>query len=219
MGGNFLNMDYTVVLATGNPGKLRELGSYFSHLPIHFRSQKELSVSEVEETGTTFIENAVIKARHAAKETGLPALADDSGLVVPALNGEPGIYSARYAGVEATDQQRMEKLLAELEKKGQPDRGAFFCCALAFFRYAEDPVPITAIGQWHGSILHKPAGTDGFGYDPIFSVPTHNCSAAQLNLDEKNRISHRGLAMQQLVPQLENILELSAAEASSEHSR
>ena len=146
-------MDHTVVLATGNQGKLLELQSYFQDFPIQFKSQKELLVSEVEETGTTFVENAIIKARHAAKVTGLPALADDSGLVVSGLNGTPGVYSARYAGLDATDKQRYEKLLQELAATGRSDRGASFCCALAFFRHADDPMPILSIGKWDGLIL------------------------------------------------------------------
>ena len=198
-----MSINKTIVLATGNQGKLRELQSYFEGMAIQFKSQKELSVSEVEETGTTFIENAIIKARHAAKETGLPALADDSGIVVPALNGAPGVYSARYAGIEATDERRMEKLIDELAKKNDSDKRAYFCCALAFFRYADDPAPIVSFGKWHGSILDEPVGNDGFGYDPIFWVPTHNCSAAQLDAEKKNKISHRGIAMQQFVVQME----------------
>lgn len=187
-----------IALATGNAGKVRELQSYFQAAPVQFKSQKELSVAGADETGTTFIENAILKARHVAKETGLPALADDSGLVVDALGGAPGVYSARYAGVDATDAQRMDKLLAELAIIPQADRSASFCCALAFFRHGDDPAPIIAFGRWYGSILDKPIGTDGFGYDPIFYVPSHHCSAAQLDSEEKNKISHRGIAMQQL---------------------
>lgn len=203
MDSNVLNK-LVVVLATGNPGKVSELQSYFSEFPIVFKSQQELSVASVAETGTTFIENAIIKARHAAAVTGLPALADDSGLVVNALNGAPGIFSARYAGVNATDQQRIEKLLQELAATGSDDRSASFCCALAYLRHAEDPMPILAVGEWHGSILRKPVGSDGFGYDPVFWVPSHRCSAAQLEQAEKNRISHRGLAMRQFIDSFES---------------
>ncbi len=197
-----MSVNTVIVLATGNKGKLSELRSYFTGLPIEFKSQKDLSVSEVEETGTTFIENAIIKARHAAKETGLPALADDSGLMVDALNGLPGVYSARYAGMNATDEQRIEKLLIALSGL---DRQASFCCALAFLRNADDPAPIVAWGRWEGFILEKPIGDHGFGYDPIFWVPTHNCSAAELEIEEKNKMSHRGRAIKQLFNQINPI--------------
>jgi XTP/dITP diphosphohydrolase len=188
-------------LATGNAGKVRELQVYFAGRDLEFKSQKELGVSSVAETGTTFIENAIIKARHAAEVTGLPALADDSGLMVKALDDAPGIYSARYAGVDATDEQRMEMLLQELGATGSSDRTACFCCALAYFRHAKDPAPVLAFGQWWGEIMTSPVGDDGFGYDPIFWVPTHQCSAAQLDAQEKNCISHRGIAMQVLMQQ------------------
>ncbi len=201
-----MSVNTVVVLATGNSGKLTELKSYFSGFSIQFKSQKDLLVNEVAETGTTFIENAIIKARHAAKQTGLPALADDSGLMVDALNGAPGIYSARYAGIHATAEQRIEKLLTELTGM---DRRASFCCALAFLQNAEDPAPIIAFGRWHGSILEKPVGSDGFGYDPIFWVPTHHCSAAQLCVEEKNKISHRGIAMQQFVAQMKPLFSMN----------
>jgi XTP/dITP diphosphohydrolase len=202
LGKGVLSKGQTVVLATGNPGKVRELQVYFADRDLIFQSQKELGVSSVAETGTTFIENAIIKARHAAAETGLPALADDSGLMVRALHDAPGIYSARYGGENATDTQRIEKLLCELAATGNPDRTACFCCALAYFRHADDPAPLIAFGQWWGSILEKPVGEDGFGYDPIFWVPTHECSAAQLDTEEKNHISHRGIAMQAFMQQL-----------------
>jgi XTP/dITP diphosphohydrolase len=198
-GKGILSNGKTVVLATGNSGKLCELQAYFNDQTIVFKAQDEFGVQAVAETGTTFIENAIIKARHASEKTGLPALADDSGLMVSALHGAPGVHSARYAGVNATDAERIEKLLHELEKSGDSDRSACFCCALAYFRFAADPAPVIAFGQWWGFILNEPIGVHGFGYDPIFWVPTHLCSAAQLNALEKNRISHRGIAMQRLL--------------------
>lgn len=197
-----LSKGQTVVLATSNSGKVCELQAYFTDYGLVFKSQKELGVVSIAETGATFIENAIIKARHAAAETGLPALADDSGLMVKALGDAPGVHSARYAGEKATDSQRIEKLLHELAATGNEDRTACFCCALAYFHHAQDAAPLIAFGQWWGSILEQAVGCDGFGYDPIFWVPTHGCSAAQLDADEKNRISHRGIAMRQFMRQL-----------------
>lgn len=182
-----------IVLATGNQGKVSEFASLFADYGVDVVAQKELGVSDVPETGTTFVENAIIKARHAAQVTGLPAIADDSGLVVDALGGAPGIYSARYAGADATDDTNIDKLLAALD--GETQRKAHFFCTLVFMRHADDPVPLVSQGKWQGEILTARSGNDGFGYDPVFHVPTHGCTAAELEKAEKNRISHRGNAL------------------------
>lgn len=182
-----------IVLATGNQGKVREFASLFADYGVDVIAQKDLGVSDVPETGTTFVENAIIKARHAAHETGLPAIADDSGLVVDALGGAPGIYSARYAGENANDSANIDKLLQELH--GKSNRKAHFFCTLVFMRHAGDPVPLVSQGKWQGEILTSRSGDGGFGYDPVFYVPSHGCSAAELEKAEKNRISHRGNAL------------------------
>ncbi len=186
-----------IVLATGNQGKVREFASLFAEYGVDVVAQKELGVSDVPETGTTFVENAIIKARHAAQVTGLPAIADDSGLVVDALGGAPGIYSARYAGADATDDSNIDKLLSELE--GEPQRKDHFFCTLVFMRHADDPVPLVAQGKWQGEVLSARAGNGGFGYDPVFHVPTHGCTAAELDKVENNQISHRGNALRLLL--------------------
>ena len=186
-----------IVLATGNQGKVREFTSLFADYGVEVIAQKELGVSDVPETGTTFIENAIIKARHAASVTGLPAIADDSGLVVNALNGAPGIYSARYAGDNATDSDNIDKLLLDLSD--QDDRTAHFFCTLVFMRHAGDPVPLISQGKWQGNLLRSRQGNSGFGYDPIFYVPSHQCAAAELDKSEKNKISHRGRALSLLL--------------------
>jgi XTP/dITP diphosphohydrolase len=170
---------------------------------IELVTQDSLGIESPEETGLSFIENALLKARYASKLSGLPALADDSGLSVDALRGAPGIYSARYAGAEATDQDNVNKLLSELSSVDAASRQARFHCVLAFVRYAEDPVPVIAQGYWEGSILFEPSGKEGFGYDPIFYVESQQCSAAQMEKATKNAISHRGMAMASLMPQFE----------------
>ncbi|MDO6537042.1 RdgB/HAM1 family non-canonical purine NTP pyrophosphatase [Alteromonas stellipolaris] len=182
-----------IVLASGNQGKVREFTSLFAEYGVDVIAQKELGVEDVPETGTTFVENAIIKARHAAKVTGLPAIADDSGLVVDALGGAPGIYSARFAGEDATDSDNIDKLLLDLASSD--NRKAHFFCTLVFMRHAGDPVPLVSQGKWEGEILDTREGDGGFGYDPVFKVPSHNCTAAQLDKTEKNRISHRGNAL------------------------
>jgi len=194
---------HTVVLASGNAGKLRELTAMLQPLGWQVRPQSEWDVPEAVEDGLSFIENALIKARHAARHVGLPALGDDSGLVVDALDGAPGIYSARYAGPAADDAANNRKLLSALD--GVPDerRTAHFYCAIAMVRNAADPAPLVAIGRWDGRILHAPAGAGGFGYDPLFRVEAHGCSSAELPPEVKNRISHRGQALAALVRQLE----------------
>ena len=164
--------------------------------------QSEFDVIEAEETGLTFVENAILKARNAAQHTGLPAIADDSGLEVDALEGAPGIYSARFAGVGASDQENLEKLLADLKAVPDEQRSARFQCLMVYMRHAKDPTPLIFQGTWEGRILHAPRGDNGFGYDPVFFVPTHNCSSAELEPDVKNCLSHRGQALRKLVAAL-----------------
>ncbi len=189
-----------VVLASGNTGKLKEFAALLEPLRMTVSSQAEHGVTPAEETGLTFVENALIKARHAAATAGLPAIADDSGLVVPALGGAPGIYSARYAGVEADDARNNAKLIADLE--GIDAREAYFYCAIVMMRDALDPTPLISCAAWHGKIVDTPRGTQGFGYDPHFLVPTLNATSAELPRDEKNALSHRGQAVQGLLEQL-----------------
>ncbi|WP_299077399.1 XTP/dITP diphosphatase [uncultured Paraglaciecola sp.] len=203
-------MDYKninkVVLATGNKGKVKELASMLSTLGIEVVPQSEFAVSGVAETGTTFVENAIIKARHAAKHTGLPAIADDSGLAVAALGGEPGVYSARYSGEQATDQSNITKLLDVMDNIPKDQRQAKFLCVLVFMRHENDPTPIICQGEWHGDITTEQQGENGFGYDPVFWVKQQNCSSAQLSAAQKNLMSHRGKALKILLAQLQNHL-------------
>ena len=188
-----------VVLATGNAGKVRELASLLQDFGLDIVAQTDLGVESAEETGLTFIENSILKARHAAAITGLPAIADDSGLAVDALGGSPGIYSARYAGVDASDRQNLEKLLVALKDVPDGQRQAQFHCVLVYLRHADDPTPLVFHGVWPGEITHAPAGEGGFGYDPIFYVPSEGKTAAELTREEKSAISHRGQALKQLL--------------------
>ena len=192
-------MPKKIVLASNNPGKLREIQAVLGEERYQLIQQSEFNVSEVAEIGTTFVENAIIKARHAAQHTGMPALADDSGIEVDALQGAPGIYSARYAGSNADDVANNTKLLHELADVPDAERTARFQCVLVYMRHAKDPMPIICEGTWEGSILHETKGPNGFGYDPLFYVPTHQCSSAELDPAEKNRISHRAQALQKLI--------------------
>ena len=183
-----------LVLASSNAGKLAELRDLLGDgLELH--AQSGLGVEDAEETGLTFVENAILKARHAARATGLPALGDDSGLCVDALRGAPGLYSARYSGVHGDSEANIDKLLRELAGTGDAQRGARFVCVLALLRDADDPQPIIAEGLWEGSILHERRGNNGFGYDPVFFDPENGVSAAQLDPAIKNAISHRGKAL------------------------
>jgi XTP/dITP diphosphohydrolase len=184
-----------IVLATGNQGKLKELQSALHSLEITLLAQSTLQVPTIEETGLSFVENAILKARNAAKHSDLPAIADDSGLAVDALGGAPGIFSARYAGSGASDQDNIQKLLSAVSSLKEKDRAARFYCAIAFVRHESDPVPIICQGIWEGRLLAKPQGTNGFGYDPIFLVPALNCSAAELTPDQKSTLSHRAKAL------------------------
>lgn len=191
-------MHNRIILATKNPGKLSEFRNLLAEQPFEIISQSELKISEAEETGLTFVENAILKARHASLHGNLPAIADDSGVMVDALNGAPGIYSARYAG----GGDNILKLLQQLSSVPAEKRSARFCCVIVYLNHAQDPYPVICQGIWEGSILFAPRGSDGFGYDPIFWVPTHNCSAAELDVKLKNKISHRGQAVNQLIQAL-----------------
>ena len=192
-------MSKTIVLATGNPGKVKELSQLLSQHNIKIVPQSDFNVPDVPETGTTFVENAIIKARHAAKLTGLAAIADDSGLEVDALNGEPGVYSARYAGDNATDEKNNAKLLIELKDIKADKRTARFHCVLVYLRHEHDPTPVICHGVWEGSILTEPRGEQGFGYDPLFWQESLQLSSAELDRDVKNSLSHRGKALADLV--------------------
>jgi XTP/dITP diphosphohydrolase len=187
-------MHRRVVLATGNPGKVREFAELFAPHAIEVVPQSDFGVPDVAETGLTFVENALIKARNAAAHTGLPAIADDSGLEVDHLNGAPGIYSARYAG-DGGSAANNAKLLEALAGVAEAQRGARFQCLLVYLRHAEDPTPVICQGTWEGRILEAPQGGQGFGYDPLFYVPGEDCSAAQLAAERKNALSHRGQAL------------------------
>jgi XTP/dITP diphosphohydrolase len=190
-------MSQQIVLATGNQGKVKELSEMLSDFSIAVLPQSHFDVADVPETGTTFIENAIIKARHAAKITGLPAIADDSGLEVDALNGAPGVYSARFAGENANDQDNIDKLLVEMQ--GKAVRSARFWCVLVYMRHADDPTPLVCQASWEGTITEDQQGREGFGYDPVFYVASEGCTSAQLTKNQKNVLSHRGQALQQLV--------------------
>jgi len=191
-----------IILASSNPGKLREINQLLAGLDMIVRPQGEFNVIDAEETGLSFVENAILKARNAARHTGLPAIADDSGLEVDALAGAPGIYSARYAGEAATDLENLEKLLDALVDVPEENRSARFQCLMVYMRHADDPTPLICQGSWEGRILTAARGSNGFGYDPVFFVPTHNCASAELPAQTKNSLSHRGQALRQLVAAL-----------------
>lgn len=186
----------SLILATSNPGKIKELTALLSH--IKCISQTELGITDAEETGLSFVENALLKARHASQQSGLAALADDSGLVVPALEGAPGIYSARYAGVDATNHDNIIKLLQAMKTLPIEERKAYFYCSIVIVQHPQDPTPLIASGSLHGEIALAPSGREGFGYDPVFYLPEHQCTVAQLPASIKNTISHRAKALEQL---------------------
>jgi XTP/dITP diphosphohydrolase len=190
-----------IILASNNKGKIREFNAMLDGL-YEVVSMSDRKVEEVPETGLTFVENALIKARNASEQSGLPALADDSGIVVDALSGEPGIYSARYAGNHGDDEANTQKLLDEMQGVADGDRSARFWCAIVFVEHANDPTPIIIQRGWEGEILRKKVGENGFGYDPIFYVPTHSCASAELAPEIKNTISHRGRALAALLKEL-----------------
>ncbi len=187
-----------LVLASGNPGKLRELSRLLDDLGYELHAQSEFGVTDVAETGTTFVENAIIKARHAAAHTGLPALADDSGIEVDALDGAPGVYSARFSGAGADDDANNALLVEKLRAVPAAQRSARYRAVIVLLRHAADPSPLICEGSWEGMIQLEPTGDGGFGYDPYFFLPALDCSSAQLSADEKNRLSHRGQAMAEL---------------------
>jgi XTP/dITP diphosphohydrolase len=193
----------TVVLATGNPGKLREFQALLG-ADWRLKPQSEFGIVGVEETGSSFTENALLKARHAAAETGLAAIADDSGLEVDALEGAPGIYSARYAGEDADDRKNTEKLLADLQGIPDHERTARFRCVVVFVRDARDAAPVISESAWEGQIAFRPSGNNGFGYDPVFLVGGKDVTSAELDADEKNRLSHRGSAVRRLREMLDS---------------
>ncbi|GAA6205252.1 MULTISPECIES: XTP/dITP diphosphatase [Thalassotalea] len=195
----------TIVLATGNKGKVKELAELLAEHHINVVPQSEFNVPDVPETGTTFVENAIIKARHAAKITGLPAIADDSGLEVDALHGSPGVYSARYAGEGASDQDNNKKLITALKNVPEENRSARFHCVLVFMKHENDPTPIICHGKWEGSIITTPQGEQGFGYDPLFWQASLNMTSAQLPREIKNTLSHRGQALQLLTAKLNHV--------------
>lgn len=194
-----------IVLASSNADKVREINAMLAEHEVRIISQSEFNVPAVAETGLTFVENALIKARNAARHTGLPAIADDSGIELDALNGLPGIYSARYAGADADDEANLEKLIEEVRKLPEEQRQARFVCLMVYLRHAEDPIPLIAEGIWEGVAVTTPRGKNGFGYDPMFYVPAHHCTSAELPPDTKNRLSHRGQALRRLVTQLQSL--------------
>lgn len=196
--------DNRLVIASNNAGKLAELTDLLSPLGLIPVAQKTLGVSEAEEPAVTFVENALLKARHAARSTGLPALADDSGLAVDALGGQPGVRSARFAGDQASDGDNIDALLAALADVPEGDRGAQFHCVLVYLRHADDPTPLICHGRWPGRILSERHGDGGFGYDPVFWVPERSCSAAELSRADKGQLSHRGRALRQLLALLDS---------------
>lgn len=195
-------MSTTIVLASNNPGKAREISQLLVNLDLKVVPQGDYGVPDIEEVGLSFVENAILKARNASRHTELPAIADDSGLEVDALNGAPGIHSARYAGEGGSDQANLDKLLRQLVHVPEEKRSARFQCVTVYLRQAEDPMPLICQGTWEGGILFEPRGENGFGYDPVFFVPTHNCSAAELPPEVKNQLSHRGQALRRLVDAL-----------------
>ena len=195
-------MTKQVVLASSNRGKVREINQMLAGLHLSVVPQSDFKVMDADETGLTFVENALLKARNATRHTGLPAIADDSGIEVDYLNGAPGIYSARYAGKSASDEQNLRKLLDDLVGIPEEERTARFQCLMVYLRHEFDPTPIICQGTWEGRILLESRGANGFGYDPIFFVPTHNCSSAELPPEVKNKLSHRGQALRLLVAAL-----------------
>ena len=194
-----------IVLASGNAGKLREIAQLLEGLNLEILPQSEFNVPEIEETGLTFVDNAILKARNAAHHTGLPAIADDSGIAVDVLQGRPGIYSARFAGVGASDEENLEKLIRMVEPFPDEERTARFICSMVYIRHEEDHVPVIAEGVWEGQLLIDPKGQNGFGYDPIFYVSSQQCTSAELPPEIKNKLSHRGQALRKLLEQLSSL--------------
>lgn len=204
-------MPQKVVLASGNAGKIREFTALLKDYPLQIVPQNDFDIEEAEETGSTFVENAIIKARHAARLTGLAAIADDSGIAVDALGGQPGVYSSRFAGENATDKDNVDKLLRSLKDVNPEQRTACFHCVIVYMESADDPTPIICQGEWRGHINTEVSGEEGFGYDPIFWLPALNKTAAQLPANEKNQISHRASAMKLLMNRLSSKFSESAS--------
>jgi len=194
-----------IVLASGNQGKLREFAQILQQFDFEVIPQSQFKVPDVAETGLSFVENAVIKARNAAQHTGLPAMSDDSGIEVDALDGSPGIYSARFAGPNATDADNNKLLIEKLKDIPDAQRTARYHCVIVYMHHANDPMPLICQGSWEGKVLHEPHGQHGFGYDPFFYVPTHNCTSAELLPEVKNQLSHRGQALRALQTALQNL--------------
>ncbi len=194
-----------IVLASGNRKKILELEQLLAPLDMRIVPQRQLDIEDAIEDGLSFVENALIKARHASKQSGLPAIADDSGIEVDALQGRPGIYSARFSGEQANDESNNALLLKQLDGIATQQRSARYQCVLVYMRHSEDPTPIICQGSWEGTILTEPTGNGGFGYDPLFYVASEQCSAAELDPERKAQLSHRGKAMQLLLAQLQNL--------------
>lgn len=191
-----------IVLASNNAGKVREINQLLASVQIEVVPQRDFNIPDAVEDGLSFVENAIKKARHASSLSGLPAIADDSGIEVDALSGAPGIYSARFAGADASDEDNLQKLLQRLADVPDEKRTARFQCLMVYMRHAEDPTPLICQGTWEGRILFEPRGENGFGYDPVFYVPSHDCSSAELPPEVKNSLSHRGQALQKLLQEL-----------------
>ena len=202
-----MNETTKIILASSNPGKLREISAIFADRPYRLIPQSEYNVSDAEETGLTFVENAILKARHAAESTGMMAMADDSGIEVDYLKGAPGIYSARYAGQPCDNQANNDKLLAALQGVPGEQRTARFQCVIVLMRHALDPTPLICTGTWEGFIVEQETGANGFGYDPLFYVPTHGCTSAELSPQVKNELSHRGQALRDLATKFSRFLD------------
>ncbi|KEY90858.1 nucleoside 5-triphosphatase [Candidatus Photodesmus blepharus] len=195
---DFLKRAKKIILATKNKNKVCEIVDFLIDFGFNITTQNDCNISKVEETGTTFVENAIIKARHASKETGYPAISDDSGLEVDYLQGEPGIHSARYAGVNASDEQNLNKLLKKMQRASEKQRAARFHCVLVLIRHTNDPVPLICHGKWEGRISKEAHGKNGFGYDPIFFIPEEQCTSAELETNRKQQLSHRAKALKKL---------------------
>lgn len=191
-----------IVLASNNEGKVKEINECLNDSAFRIVPQSNFNVPEIEETGLTFVENALLKARNAARHTDHPVIADDSGIEVLALKGRPGIYSARYAGVGASDKDNLDKLIEEITPLSRMDRKARFVCLMVYLRHADDPTPVISQGIWDGIVITEPRGPNGFGYDPIFYVPTHDCTSAELSPAIKNQLSHRGQALDALIKEI-----------------
>ena len=194
-----------IVFASGNAGKVREIAQLLDGLDIDVLPQSEFDVPEIEETGLTFLENSILKARNAAQHTGLPSIADDSGIAVDVMQGHPGIYSARFAGLGASDEDNLLKLIDMIKPFPEEQRTARFICSMVYLRHKDDPVPIIAQGVWEGQLVTDPKGENGFGYDPVFYVESQQCTSAELPPEVKNRLSHRGQALMQLMDKLNDV--------------